>query len=153
MMNSELFDYLDLKVDDPIQIKIELPNILPGLEKDTIPKALNFMANELAYSDKPKFNWERRTMTVDSMELDFNAIFGNDTNSTELSLNSTAKQGFENSYGKFPVAYGNVVILDFNFIFDTIIDSAKTLIVSRFESKKITKIQEEAALFAIEELK
>ena len=50
-------------------------------------------------------------------------MFG--TNNTEyLKLNSTAKHGFENSYGKFPVAYGNVVILDCNYIFDTIIDSA-----------------------------
>jgi hypothetical protein len=56
-------------------------------------------------------------------EINFTEMFG--TNNTEyLKLNSTAKHGFENSYGKFPVAYGNVVILDCNYIFDTIIDSA-----------------------------
>ena len=79
-------------------------------------------------------------------------MFG--TNNTEyLKLNSTAKHGFENSYGKFPVAYGNVVILDCNYIFDTIIDSAQYLLTARFDAGKINYPEYEAASLAIEALK
>ena len=100
------------------------------------------MATEL--QKKPEFNWQKRSMTVSddnsTSEIDFKEAFGGGLadDSGFLRLDSTLKQGFENSYGKFPVAYGNVVILDCNYIFDSIINNANTLLDKRYAEGKIT---------------
>jgi hypothetical protein len=52
-------------------------------------------------------------------------IFGDDQDDGKafLKLPSNLKTGFKESYGKFPVAYGNVVILDCNYILDNLLDA------------------------------
>jgi hypothetical protein len=106
---------------------------------DFIPKALNLMVTEL--QKKPDFNWERRSMTVkgenSTTEVLFEEAFGAGLGDEPLTLASTLKQGFGNSYGKFPVAYGNVVILDCNYIFDTLIVNANNLIDKNYAQGKL----------------
>jgi hypothetical protein len=43
-------------------------------------------------------------------------------------INTTLKAGFTQAYGKYPVAYGNVVLMDCHYFYDLIFKALNTAI-------------------------
>jgi hypothetical protein len=67
-----------------------------------------------------------------------------------LLLPSTLKTGFKESYGKFPVAYGNVVILDCHYILDNLLEAAIVYIKPMQKQNPLRYAQILAAIKGVE---
>lgn len=72
----------------------------------------------------PKFDWDKREVTFNGTEkFTYENLFKTKVGASDpIMLNTTVKAGFSGSYGKFPSAYGNVVLMDCHYIFDNLLD-------------------------------
>ena len=128
MMNQELFDYLSLEESDPAVVEIQVPSI----SADYYMKMLGMITANL--ENPPQFDLYNKVISLPetdqhpALNITMSDIFGDNEDKQYLKLPSTLKKGFEESYGKFPVAYGNVVILDCHYILNNILDATIVMI-------------------------
>ena len=82
------------------------------------------MTSEMPPSSRPSFDFTNKLVSLDTnTTVSFEQIFGADSDTDMINLNSTLKSTFTKSYGKFPEVYGNVVILDCHYVFDNVLDA------------------------------
>ena len=85
------------------------------------------MTSEL--ENPPRFDWEKREVTFNgTKKFTYENLFKTKVGADDdpIMLNSTVKAGFSGSYGKFPSAYGNVVLMDCHYVYDYLLDYMQT---------------------------
>lgn len=96
---------------------------LPGiLNADLVAHLTQVMMSEVP--NAPIFDWKKREVTFNETEkFSFENLFKSKVGASDpIQLNATLKAGFSGSYGKFPSAYGNVVLMDCHYIYDYLLD-------------------------------
>jgi len=132
LMNSQSFDFLKIGVGQDVNVEIDTSLFFPSLAEGFAP-LLAMMSSGM--KDGPKFNWRKRTMTIaqkgdnPELEIGFDEAFksgnvgapGAPTLPSVIDMKSNITASFSDTYGKFPVAYGNTILMDCHYFFNNII--------------------------------
>jgi len=71
-------------------------------------------------------NFEDETITFRGIEIPLQAVFNNET--SVLAAPYTVKGDYEDPAGKFPSAFGNVAIVDCEYLYDELLDAADSIV-------------------------
>jgi hypothetical protein len=125
---------MQVGVGSNVNVTIDVSTFFPTLNEG-YAHLLALMSSGM--KNAPKFDWRKRTMTIaqnennPETEIHFDKAFGGVGAGlpTVLNITTSIVAGFSDTYGKFPVAYGNVVVMDCHYIFDNVIEGYKEYIL------------------------
>ena len=84
-------------------------------------KIFELMMSEI--ENGAEFDWPNRLLHFKNHTQNIDDFFLTKEGSDDtFSLNMTLRAGFTQTFGKFPAAYGNVVLSDCHYLFDNLLD-------------------------------